>query len=327
MKMAFHPGVPLRPLILTFLTVLVVWPLAAQDASIEQSRQFRSGPTDLRDLGEEDDLDIITTAAPTSPGDEELGDQFLLREEERYKYVTAFGETSYYFTDNAFLTESNRDNDAFFVGTGGASFRYPVSDLTTLRASASQSFYRYDQARGLDFDGLDVYAGVNKVFPDLYNIIASADYYYNRLTYAKDNVDGPAGSEFYREHAAIFSLLKVFPFSRAHYAYIGPSATFSWSNPDSAQRDEFTLQTGYHVDITRMWFADLQYRFSLHEYDGSTISRDDINQTVLVQTGIQPWDWVSISASALFGFNNSSNPALNYEYRNLGGTVNLQIQF
>jgi hypothetical protein len=300
--------------------------LQAQEASIEQSRQFRTGP-DVRDFYTEDEEESFTMAAPTSEGDEDMGEQRLLREQKRYKHFSVFGGATYYFTDNAFLTEGNRDNDSFFVGNVGVSARYPASDLTTLRASVSQAFYRYNQATNLDFEAFDVFAGVSKVVPPLANIIVSADYHYNRLTYPRDNADGPAGSEFYREHGFLMGISRFFPLSRAHYFFVGANANLTWADPDTSQRNEYAASLGYHVDLTRYWSADASYRVALFDYDGSTIERQDLNQIVSVSTGFTPYEWVTISAQSIFGFNNSDNPELNYEYVNLGGTLSLILEF
>ncbi|MEO0453372.1 MAG: hypothetical protein AAFY98_04465 [Verrucomicrobiota bacterium] len=316
-----------RIIAICLLLCIVGTSIHAQDASIEQSRQFR-GSADLREylLDEEEDTSYDETA-PTSPGDEDMGEQLLLREKKRYRYFTVYGNSSYYFTDNATLSRTNRDSDSFFVGTVGFNARYPLSELTTIRANVAQSFYRYNQATNLDFDSFDIYTGITKVFPDLANLIVSADYNYSRLTYPRDNPDGEAGTEFYVQHAFILSMLKTFPLSKAHYLFVGPSFQFSWANPDVSQRNEFSLQGGYHADITRAWFVDLNYRIAYFEFDGSVINRQDLNQSVVLTTGYEPVDWFNVSLTSIFGFNNSSNPALDFDYKNLGGSLNFQLEF
>ncbi len=108
---------------------------------------------------------------------------------------------------------------------------------------------------------------------------------------------------------------------------MGGNTVFAWADPDTSQRNEYSVNGGYHVDLTRFWSADLGYRLALFDYDGSDINRQDLNHSISVSTGFSPYDWVTLSAQSLFGFNNSSNPALNYEYVNLGGSLSLILEF
>ena len=124
----------------------------------------------------------------------------------------------------------------------------------------------------------------------------------------------------------LLGLQKVVPFSRAHAAYFGASAQWSWAEPQEPGRDEYAAFAGYHLQMTEHVDADLSYRYGRFVYRQSEGRRDD-NQTVTLTLRYAPVEWVSISANTFLGINRSNRSAFDYEVWNAGVGLQFSVKF
>lgn len=305
-------------------------PLSAQttrESQIEQSRRFQT-TAPLRDTGtsSEEDEDIFDQS-PSTDGDSDLGDQILLKESKKPKLFSVFGGAALFHTNNVALVDAGEADDAFFVGQVGVSYRPQINPHIFGEVTVRQQYFRYDEFRALDFDSFDAGGGITTIIPELGNILPYFRYNYNRLTYAKDNGDGKAGTEFFTNHTFTTGILKTFQFSRAHSLYFGPSALFAISNPQTVERNEFAFLLGYDVNLTRSLKGQLSYRIAGLEYTDRSLQRSDLNQTLNGTLTYSFTEWLSLSSSTSVGFNNSSVPSLNYEFVTTGGNLSLKYDF
>jgi len=290
----------------------------ARQAQIDQNRTVNINQ-DVAQPPAENDTAFDTEAAP-SKGDEDLGQQLILKENVKFRPFTVFGSFDSYYTTNVALTKNNEKDDALMVGQVGASYQPRLTDSLYGEVTVTEQFFRYDQYDVLDFDSFNAGAGLSYVMNNFYDVTLGGRFNFNRLT------DTQQGDEFYKEYSLAFNAQKAFVLSRAHYVYVGALTKINMTDPVIPQRNEYALFTGYQAKVTRNLDAGLYYRLSWFDY--ATGGREDLNQNLSVAFSYKIMDWLSINASTNFGFNNSNQPAFfNYDVINTGGGVSLSYKF
>lgn len=296
-----------------FSLAVVVTPVFAQEAArtgarVEQAQRFRSDEASQAEARERL-APAFGDEIPSTPGDPDLGQQVLLKKREKITPFNVFANVSGYFTNNAALTDVNMVHDYFMVAEAGASYqRQIVKDLygeVTIR----QAVFRYSEFNELDFDSMNVGAGLTYVLRPIWGVAATARYNYNRLT------DGADHDEFFTNQTLTLGLQKTFEFSKAHYFYVGYSSVFGWSDPVAPQRDEYGIFAGYRANLTRSISAEFYYRGAYFDYVND---RGDWNHTLAFSVKWEPVPWASLSASASLGFNDSNRDVFDYSVFNGG---------
>lgn len=285
-------------------------------AAIEQNRLFQTTPTLRADPSYQG---YVTESAPATPGDPDLGVQQILKRKEIYQPFRVQGSVEGFFTNNVGLTKNGTRDDAYLVGTVGAAWVPKINELFYGELSASHQFFRYDEFDSLDFDSLNLGGALTHYWPQAGGIGTTARYNYNRLT------DATRGKEFFRNHQASLTLNKNFAHTRNLFTFLDATALFSFSDPYSAQRWEYAASGGIFGRITRAWDAQASYRIALYDYfaDG----RDDLNQSINLQTSYHFTPWARIGATTTFTFNHSTQPVFDYDAINTGGGLYLNLKF
>ena len=290
----------------------------AAGAQIDQARQFSSpvAPLDLPTplLGETQIPEA--TAAP----DDAFGAQVIFKRVVRPTPFTAFAEVSAFFTNNVALARRDTLDDKFLVIAAGAGYSRPVGFDLRFEMSVRASLYRYAEYRELDFQSVDVSAGVVWSPPALHGTEVALRYLFTDLTAAESQ------DEIYRNHAVLLGVQKVIPFSAAHAAYFGASGQWSWSDPAEPGRDEYVAFAGYHMDATRHIGADLSYRYGYFVYREAD-GRQDQNHTFSLTLRYAPVEWFAISANSFLGINRSNRSAFDYELWNAGVGLQFSLKF
>lgn len=256
------------------------------------------------------------TNAPASPGDRDLGEQVILRDNKRYQAFFFSAETSLNATSNIGLVNRGAQSDVFFVGQLAASWRPQINDKVAFDLSVSQAFFKYDRFPGFDFDSFNAGVGLAVNWK---NLIWTVRYNYNRLT------DGAEHREFFSQHSIIAALQKNWSINSATAVYAGFSARKNWSDPTGPQRDEYTIYVGGRAQLTRSLSLDLIYRAALHHYTFQ--ERNDFNQVVSLVARYAPRPWFAVTLSATFAFNSSEVKVFDYRAANGGLALGLAFKF
>lgn len=318
------------------LTLMISFSYAqnvSTESRIEQSRRFDIDPT----FQPTEDDGIIysedgSVKAPETPGDSDLGVQAILSRKEESKEFSIFANVAGYYTSNAFLTRKDPIDDRFMAADVGASYSPQFTERFSGDITFKQQFFRYDDNDVLDFDGQNVSAGLMYVIEDFWDTAAFARGTYTRLTRANDYVDGPSGSEFYKNTSLLLGLQKTYQFSKAHYIFGGVSYELGFTqwqenNIVNPQRDEYALFVGYQASITRYLSSLCFYRMALLDYDKQA-GRQDLNQIVSLGLTYKIADWVNLQGTGSWTFNNSNRPAVgDYESRSAGASLSLTYRF
>jgi hypothetical protein len=311
----------LRPVVICAFAVSSVRAFAqapAANAQIDQARQF-SPPPAARDFGAEPTSDLPASDAGLTP-DDAFGAQVIFKSQERVKPFTAFAEASAFFTNNVALAKRGLLEDKFLVIAAGGSYTRPLGHDLRLEAGVRAALYRYAEYRELDFQSVDANAGVAWSPPALRGAEVTARYLFSHLSTAEEQ------DEIYKSHAALLGIQKVVPFSRAHAAYFGASAQWTWAEPQEPGRDEYVAFAGYHLQATEHLGVDLGYRYGYFVYrlaDG----RRDQNHSISLSLRYAPVEWASISATSFLGFNRSNRSAFDYDVLNAGLGLQFSVRF
>ncbi len=286
---------------------------------VEQARQFRPLPETV-DLQGQRNAPQASPLGGLGTGDDAFGTQVFLKRQEKAKPFSAFAEIGAFVTNNVALARRDEQQDTFLVGTTGAAFTQRFGYHLRLDASARASAYRYDKFPELDFQSIDLSAGVAWTPPQLRGAEVLLRYTHTNLTTAKDT------TEFYSNHAILLGVQKVVPFGRAQAVYLGASAQWSFADPEPAGRDEYVAYAGYRAQLTRHVDADLFYRYGRYVYREGK-GRQDHNQTVSLALRYTPTPWLTLSATGFLGANRSNRPAFDYDVGNVGVGLQVALRF
>lgn len=258
--------------------------------------------------------------APASPADSDIGEQVLLQSAPRYQPFSAWTNWNVLWTNNAQLLDENYGSDTMMTGTLGGSYLPHLGNNLFADFSAEQSIYRYARNGSLDFNGLELKAGLIYVLRDLDDLTFFTHYTYDLLTVRGFN------RQIYDGHTISVGLRKTFSINRANLFYTSLTADFILGGePDYALRHEFSWLGGYQLSLTRNVRLDLYYRASAQAYRYA--DRSDFNQLIGGGLTFEITKWLSVQAISTIGINRSTDETYDYFAANLGGGVGLLVNF
>ena len=289
----------------------------AGEPQIEQARSFENsrnpvGPSTAKAVGFKNE-----DVALRSPGDQDLGEQWMLKYKEKQKPFSLSADIAGYATNNVALTERGTRRDQFMVGQVAASYQPKITENLLAEFTFRQAFFRYNHFDQLDFDSQNAGAGLTYLAPSLWNLTFFGRYNYNRVLDAREE------DEIFTNHTLTAGFQKSFVISRAHYLYAGYASQFGFADPIGAQRDEHGAYAGYHVNLTRTFQSDFFYRAAWFNY--SKGDRDDLNQTLSGSFQYFFTKWLYAYTSASLIINNSNKNLL--DYNSFNGAIGLSANF
>jgi hypothetical protein len=244
-----------------------------------------------------------------SSADDSFGTQILLKNQERQKNFSVFGDVSVFYTSNADLTSRGNRSDTFLAGYTGAAWRYPILHDLVADISAASSIYRYQSADDLDFERISTGIGLTWVVPRGRGVIAFARYDFAELLDIDSN-------ELVQDHAFTVGTQKTFLLGRSHFLTTGVTGIFGRSVPRSQERNQAGAHVGYHLQITRSLGADLLCRYAAQFYRED--DRFDQNETLSLGIGYAATRWLRIEVSISGAWNDSNRSRFDYEVLTVG---------
>ena len=303
-------------LALVFLTVAAVRGQQAV-SSITQSRLF-TNPAAPGTASFDANGNALSESNATTSGDDSFGAQIILKNQQRPKSFSVFGDAAGFYTNNVDLTPSRTRGDFFLASNVGAAWRPTISSALLAEISAASSVFRYDRARELDFERITAGAGLTWLVPHTPEIVAFARYDFTELL-------DSASDQLLQDHAFTIGGQRTFAFGRSHYLTTGISGVLGISTPRSQERDQTGIHAAYHLQITRSLDAAVLYRYAAQFYaeDG----RVDHNQTLSLAIGFSVTYWLHIDASISAARNDTNRSAFEYDVLNAGSGVRVGIRF
>lgn len=295
---------------------------SAQDPRIDRALNIQAESVAFRASGflspTEDDFSN-ELFAPSSPGDDDLGIQLLLKEERELKFWTIYGSAMGTYTTNAPLIREPQLDDAFLTGTIGVQYSRPLTPQLSITAGISEQWIRYEEFSFLDFDAFTGNIGLGYYEPRLWDLSFYLRYGYDRLSTAT------LSSAFFQNHTITLGAQRFVPLTRAHYFYFGAEAEWGWGIPSQPQRDEYVIYGGYNVNLSRWIAGQVFFRGGIYEYN--FIDRTDYNQTVGLALAWRMNDYMTLSAQLTHNLNRSNRAVFDYGALNVGGGLQASFQF
>lgn len=319
---------PSRPCILLASAWLVLsLPVVAQVAPtpLDASRRAetvttRPAVTTLRDdvqMGVQS-LEQENAFAPSSPGDNDLGDQLILKQIPRDDEFRIQADAFLFWTDNAAHASTGEIDDVFYGWRVAGGWQPRIANKLFGDVSVSQDWYLYDKLDALNFENFEATAGLIYIEPKLANVLFFAQYQYGRLTHEFEDL--------LNTHALRAGAQKLFLINRknsVHTVLMG-----DWdleSDVAELKRHEYIADVGYRYRLTRKVQLSLSYRYTFFDYQ--EVDRQDHYQSLGFGISYTPWEWLELYASASYAFNHSNVPVYEYEAVNTGLGIGLRARF
>ncbi|MDB6148157.1 MAG: hypothetical protein JWO45_1821 [Spartobacteria bacterium] len=263
---------------------------------------------------------VDDTHVVTSPNDEDLGEQQILKKADSYQAFTASVGAPFYWTSNVALTNEGEQSDFLVSPVAAIAYQPRLTQTLYGLISVREQMFYYDRLTSFDFGSFDVEVGFTYQLPQFHNLVLHAEYDYNRLT------EKNSFNDFFSNHIITVSAEMPFPLSRAQQLSVGADVNFSiTATPEPPRRDDFEVYLGYSVQLARALFLSATGRLVLHDYVLS--DRLDVSEVVALSANYSISKYLSASAIASFAANQSNHSTFDYHVVNGGGAVSLSIRF
>jgi hypothetical protein len=258
--------------------------------------------------------------APSSPGDPDLGEQYILRPQGGYQPFNFQLTQRALWTDNAALTDADELSDFYSDTELRLSYLPQIAANTFAEISAGYAFFRYADHSELDFDDLEASVGAIHVFRGLNDLSLRLRYNYERL------LSGRSHDELFTDHSLEIGLYYPIALGPRNFAYGGYSSEFSLAgNPGYAARDEHEFIIGYTYSPTDRIELSSYYRLYVHDYvEGG---RTDLLQTAGLYVTTHLTERIDLVLSASYSTNDSDLRGGDYDVGEAGAIVSLNFEF
>jgi len=262
----------------------------------------------------------VPRMAPATAGDDDLGVQWLLKREERRRWLRALAGLGLQWTDNAARIQSSDTDDFYFSGLLGAGLLVPVGNSWFADVVLGQQFIRYDKYSEFDFENTESALTLMRVFSSEASTAAGLSAVYRRYT------DGDWSSRVYDRFGMALTFQHKVAFDRHHSAYIAATADWEFhADPSPLRRNEYSAQAGFERRLWRDWTATLFARSAWRDYRVANVDEWNHLAGVAVAWQFDPRARAEISYS--YVHNSGSIDILDYEASTAAFGLNLRIDF
>lgn len=258
--------------------------------------------------------------APASPGDDDLGQQLILKQAQKERWMHTHVDFFGYWTDNAANAAAGEESDFFWGGRVAVGAQPRITNRLYLDSEISQHMFRYDEYDFLNFESLEATAGLIYVEPRLMNSIFFLQGHFNRIT------NDDFSNALVNSWSIRAGVQKVFFFNRRNSLHV--SLMGDWDlDTDVAQleRHEYIADLNYKLKIMRDLVFSAACRFTYFDYQ--QLDRADVLNLAGASLTWSPRKWLDVYASANFSFNESDLDFFDYEAANIGAGVGCRVRF
>lgn len=258
--------------------------------------------------------------APTSPGDDDIGQQLILKDSPRDRWWSAQLDSFTYWTDNPANLSAGAEEDVFWGSQLRLTFQPRLLPRLYGDLSVSQQLYRYDKFDILDYEFFESGVGLIYVEPRLWNSILFAQGLYSRMT------TDDFGDKVYDSFSLRAGIQKTILFDRRNSLNLSLMADFDLET-DVSQLDryEFIGDVGYSFKIMRDLVLSASYRFTWFDYREA--DRADALHLMGLNLTWSPRKWLDVYLATTYSINESDVEAFDYETANAGGGAGVRIRF
>jgi hypothetical protein len=291
-------------------------------APIEQARQ-RSSMFDFQQEIPVDSGDELAEAeeseeAVETPGDLDLGVQLIMKPKERDRPLRLFATLTEFYTNNAGLAKYDPESDTYLFAEIGARYETQLSETLHFEATVRQAIFRYGKLDGLDFESLNIGAGVGYKLPEFADVTLFTRYNYEHLT--RDDF----GNGFFSNQTLSFGAQKSWVYQEKSLFYVGYASIFGFAKPVSAERAEHGVFGGAHVRLTERLDCDVYGRLAFFNFQSG---QRDFNQMIVPSLTYRFSPQCELNASFSFVLNDSNRSSFDYDALTVGGGLTFNLRF
>jgi hypothetical protein len=266
-------------------------------------------------------LEDENSFAPQSPGDDDIGQQLILKRNEKSEAFSVVLDSGYFFTDNAAQTNRGARSDSFFVGGGSVTWQPRITNRIYGNISIAQHWYRYNKYDVLNYESGDVDAGIILLMPEIWNTLWFINYSYQRITQGIDN------DAIYDTNNINLGVQKTVLFDRKNSLNLGLLASISLdASPSELQRNEYSAAIGWNYKIKRTMILSLNYQLLCYDYQNFD-GRVDWSNNFGASFTYRPKEWLELAASWNYTLNESNKEAFSYNVQLAGPAVSVRMKF
>jgi hypothetical protein len=258
--------------------------------------------------------------APESPGDDDIGQQMILKDSERERWLSAQVDTFAFWTDNPANLSEGEEDDVFWGSQISIGAQPRLGERLHLDAFISQQIYRYDENDLLDYEYLQAGLGLIYMEPRLWNSMLFAQFQYGRTT------NDEFGQDILNSYSFIAGIQKTVFFDRRNSLYMNLMGDWDLdADVDELKHSEYIADLSYRFKIMRDLVLSASYRFTWFDYQD--VDRSDALNTMGVYLTWMPKKWLNLYAGSSFNLNESDVDAFDYQTTNLGGGLGIHFRF
>ena len=258
--------------------------------------------------------------APESPGDDDIGQQLILKDAERERWLTAQASTAVFWSDNPANISSGAKSDVFSASQVSIAAQPRLAERLYLDAYVSQQVFRYDKYSFLNYEYLQANLGALYLEPRLWDSVLFAQGQFGRTTASDFDED------VYNNFSLLAGIQKTIIFDRRNSLYLNLMGDWDlYGDVDDFEHAEYIADISYRFKIMRDLVLSASYRLTYFDY--YNVDRSDVLSVMGLFLNWSPEEWINIYAGCTFNFNESDVDVFDYNAANLGGGVGAQLRF
>jgi hypothetical protein len=272
--------------------------------------------TDPTELGVVDENEF----APESLGDDDIGQQLILKDAERQRWLNAQANTFSFWVDNPANLSKGGDSDVFWGSEVSLGAQPRIAERLYLDAFVSQEMYRYNDNSILDYEHFQASLGLIYLEPRLADSILFVQGQFGRTT------NDDFGQDVLNSFSILGGIQKTVLVDYRNSFHLNLMGDWDVdTDVDNLEHAEYIADVSYRFKIMRDLVLSASYRFTWFDY--YNVDRADALNIAGVYLTYSPKKWMSIYAGGTFNFNNSDIEVFDYESTNVGGGLGVQIRF
>lgn len=265
--------------------------------------------------------------APASEGDDDLGEQVILRRQSKRNPVRVRADTFLFWSDNVASVSSGEQEGWFFGASASAHWKQRLTANLFFDGYAYQDAYLYDED-DLDFQSTEVGVGLvaNLPFLDDLTVFGRYEFLY---VHADNPLFGTFGgnensdSRYHRLRVGAYKPLYSKP---SHLVSLSTNASWDFDASSGTQRrQQVSARLAYSWSATGRLRVTSFYRASFRDYLAS--SREDWNHYLGLELNYTLNSWSRLFGSILYGINESNTNTRDYEAFQAGIGLGVHASF
>jgi hypothetical protein len=339
----------------TFVLLKACFAFAVFDAGAQTPGAVRQVESDQQRR------ELERNARPIEPGDAapelypgevtDVGPQSILKYKTRTTYFEAFADAQYFYTDNMFLNEDDKQSADVLIGTAQfalAPTPYPMAEgKLAPRLGYRHQWYTFglakdEQVRVFDFDTLTVRdVDLNEFDFNAQTIFTDARWTAGRWAFEAGFdytrlMDSDHYDQFYQEYVPRWGVQHLFPVSQTGTLSVGYAGDYRFADTDLPPpafdkdfntRTDHSLFVAYTQSLCKYAVVQPFYRFKYTRFTEGD-KRDDYLHSFGLAVHCTFTPYIGLRAFAGYDILESSNAAIpDYKRLDAGAGLNLTFRF